>query len=49
MENLRVINKLPAFMVGGSWHFSRVDIGIWIKQQSMEAIDPANKDDKCPS
>lgn len=31
--------KIPAFKVGGTWRFSRVDIGAWIKQQSMEGLD----------
>ena len=26
--------KIPAFKVGGTWRFSRVDIDSWIKQQS---------------
>lgn len=31
--------KIPAFKVGGSWRFSKVDIDRWIQQQSMESID----------
>lgn len=41
---LAAAKKIPAFKVGGSWHFSRADIELWIKQQSMAAIDPAKKD-----
>jgi excisionase family DNA binding protein len=26
--------QIPAFKVGGSWRFSRVDIDSWIKEQS---------------
>lgn len=26
--------QIPAFKVGGSWRFSRVDIDLWIKEQS---------------
>lgn len=36
--------QIPAFKVGGSWRFSKVDIDGWIKQQSMEAIAPTKKD-----
>ncbi len=35
--------QIPAFKVGGSWRFSKVDIDGWIKRQSMEAIEPAEK------
>lgn len=41
---LAVAKKIPAFKVGGSWRFSRADIDVWIKQQSMEAIKPTKKD-----
>jgi excisionase family DNA binding protein len=27
--------QIPAFKVGGSWRFSRVDIDRWIREQSM--------------
>lgn len=30
--------KIPAFKVGGSWRFSRTDIDVWIKRQSMEGL-----------
>ena len=33
---LAAAKQIPAFKVGGSWRFSRVDIDSWIKQQSME-------------
>ena len=36
--------QIPAFKVGGSWRFSKVDIDGWIKRQSMEAIEPNNKE-----
>lgn len=32
---LAAAKKIPAFKVGGSWRFSRVDIDCWIKQQSF--------------
>lgn len=31
--------KIPAFKVGGTWRFSRLDIDAWIKQQSMEGLE----------
>jgi excisionase family DNA binding protein len=31
--------KIPAFKVGGTWRFSRLDIDAWIKQQSTEGLD----------
>jgi excisionase family DNA binding protein len=27
--------RIPAFKVGGTWRFSRIDIDGWIKQQSV--------------
>lgn len=36
---LGATKKIPAFKVGGAWHFSRADINSWIKQQSMEALE----------
>ena len=40
--------KIPAFKVGGTWRFSRADIDVWIKQQSLiqqaEAVDPGSAD-----
>ncbi len=29
--------KIPAFKVGGSWRFSRIDIDRWIREQSSTA------------
>ena len=46
---LAAAKKIPAFKVGGSWRFSRADIEVWIKQQSMEAIEPTKKDSGEPS
>ncbi len=31
--------QIPAFKVGGSWRFSKVDIDGWIKKQSLEGLD----------
>lgn len=31
---LAAAKKIPAFKVGGTWRFSRVDIDRWITQQS---------------
>lgn len=31
---LAAAKKIPAFKVGGTWRFSRVDIDNWIRQQS---------------
>ena len=31
---LAAAKKIPAFKVGGTWRFSRLDIDAWIKQQS---------------
>lgn len=33
---LAAAKQIPAFKVGGSWRFSRVDIDRWIQQQSMD-------------
>ena len=30
--------QIPAFKVGGSWRFSKVDIDGWIKRQSLEGL-----------
>lgn len=43
---LAAAKKIPAFKVGGSWRFSRADIDGWIKQQSMERIEPPNSGTK---
>ncbi len=32
---LAAAKKIPAFKVGGTWRFSRADIDVWIKQQSI--------------
>ena len=29
--------QIPAFKVGGSWRFSRIDIDRWIREQSSTA------------
>ena len=34
---LAAAKKIPAFKVGGTWRFSRAEIDIWIKQQSMHS------------
>ena len=31
--------QIPAFKVGGSWRFSKVDIDGWIKKQSLVGLD----------
>jgi excisionase family DNA binding protein len=36
---LAAAKQMPAFKIGGSWRFSRLDIDSWIKQQSMEGLD----------
>lgn len=35
---LAAAKKIPAFKVGGTWRFSRIDINSWIKQQSMDGF-----------
>ena len=42
---LAAAKQIPAFKVGGSWRFSRADIDSWIKQQSMEGLDPGRDGD----
>ena len=42
---LAAAKKIPAFKVGGTWRFSRADIDLWIKQQSMEALAPGHDDE----
>jgi excisionase family DNA binding protein len=34
--------QIPAFKVGGSWRFSKVDIDGWIKKQSLEGLDDSD-------
>jgi excisionase family DNA binding protein len=46
---LAAAKKIPAFKVGSSWRFSFADIDAWIKQQSMEAIEPTKKNTGEPS
>ena len=41
---LAAAKKIPAFKVGGTWRFSRVDIDCWFIQLSMEALDPNRED-----
>lgn len=42
---LAAIKKIPAFKVGATWRFSRTDIDMWIKQQSMEGLSARQTDD----
>lgn len=42
---LAASKKIPAFKVGGTWRFSRADIDLWIKQQSMEGLSARQTDD----
>ncbi|RMQ44184.1 DNA-binding protein [Pseudomonas cichorii] len=42
---LAAAKKIPAFKVGGTWRFSRTDIDMWIKQQSMESLNACQIDD----
>lgn len=37
---LAAAKKIPAFKVGGTWRFSRVDIENWIKRQSEDVDGP---------
>ncbi|WP_371857620.1 helix-turn-helix domain-containing protein [Pseudomonas sp. Irchel 3E19] len=37
--------NIPAFKVGGTWRFSRADIDMWIKQQSMKGLSARLTDD----
>ena len=41
---LAAAKKIPAFKVGGSWRFSRPDIDLWIKQQSMEGLNAGREE-----
>ncbi len=41
---LAAAKKIPAFKVGGTWRFTRADIDMWIKQQSMEGLDAGRED-----
>ncbi len=40
---LAAIKKIPAFKVGGAWRFSRSDISVWIKQQSLDESELLGK------
>uniref|UniRef100_UPI00218247B8 methylation-associated defense system helix-turn-helix domain-containing protein MAD1 n=1 Tax=Pseudomonas brassicacearum TaxID=930166 RepID=UPI00218247B8 len=42
---LAAAKKIPAFKVGGTWRFSRADIDMWIKQQSMAGLSVRQTDD----
>jgi len=42
---LAAAKQIPAFKVGGSWRFSRVDIDSWIKQQSMDGLEAGRNED----
>lgn len=37
--------QIPAFKVGGSWRFARVEIDSWIRQQSASTQTPGNDAD----
>lgn len=43
---LAAAKNIPAFKVGGTWRFSRVDIDRWIKQQSMEGFATSDGGDE---
>lgn len=40
---LAAAQRIPAFKVGGTWRFSRTDLDIWIKKQSMVAPGRATR------
>ena len=42
---LAASGEIPAFKLGGTWRFLRADIDRWIKQQSMEGLDPGRDGD----
>ncbi len=37
--------QIPAFKVGGSWRFARVEIDSWIRQQSAATHSPEDDAD----
>ena len=37
--------QIPAFKVGGSWRFARVEIDSWIRQQSAATLAPEDDAD----
>lgn len=39
LYRLVAAKKIPAFKVGGTWRFSRIDLDQWIKRQSTAAKD----------
>lgn len=41
---LKGAKQIPTLKVGGGWRFSKADIDGWFKRQSMEAIEPNNKE-----
>lgn len=45
LYRLAAAKKIPAFKVGGTWRFSKLDIDQWIRRQSDEAA-PRNKNKK---
>lgn len=45
LYRLAAAKKVPAFKVGGTWRFLRADIDSWIKQQSMEALQPGRNEE----
>ena len=49
LYRLASAKKIPAFKVGGAWRFSRVDSDLWIKQQSMDALDPSREQEDLAS
>lgn len=40
---LAASKKIPAFKVGGTWRFSRIDIDDWIKKQSSQRDESAQR------
>jgi excisionase family DNA binding protein len=41
---LAAAKKIPAFKVGGTWRFSRIDIDSWIKKQSTGRSERAMRE-----
>ena len=41
---LAAAKQIPAFKVGGSWRFARVDIDKWIRQQSASSGAASGQD-----
>ena len=42
---LAAAKKIPAFKVGGTWRFSKIEIEQWIKRQTAEAQTDDVRDD----